>query len=493
MDQGATAIGQTSPLAAPDFAQLFQAMPSQYMVLDRELNYAEANPAYCASVERRREDILGRYVFEVFPPTGDGGRQIEESLRRVLVTGVAETLPLAAYPIPMEGGGFRMKYWSCVHLPLFDEAGRVAYVVQNAVDVTELQHLKTIAYGPDAEAPARGENELFRRAQEITALNQSLEEETRGLRSLFQQAPGFMAVITGPELTVALANDSYLQLIGHRPVVGRRLLDALPEVRDQGFVELLQRVMREGAPFIGEAISIRLQRSPGAPLEERFVDFIYQPIADAQGEVVGVFVEGSDVSDRVLAERQQKLLIDELNHRVKNTLATVQAIVDQTLRTTPDPAEFRGAFQARLLALSATHDLLTTTSWRSASLRDIAQHEFLPYGAGRYRLQGPEVSLPPGDALALGLVFHELTTNAAKYGSLSAETGRVDLGWRVSGALGEQSLEISWREIDGPPVAPPSRTGFGSRLIQRSLHGKASLDFAPDGLRCDIHLPLAGD
>jgi two-component sensor histidine kinase len=491
--QSETVIDRTAPSLAPDFAQLFHTMPSQYMVLDRDLIYVEANAAYCASVERKREEIVGRYVFEAFPPTGAGGRQIEESLRRVLVTGVAETLPLVAYPIPMEGGVLRMKYWSCVHTPLFDEVGRVAFVAQNAVDVTELQHLKTIAYGPDAEAPARGENELFRRAQEITALNQSLEEETRGLRNLFQQAPGFMAVITGPELTVALANNSYLQLIGHRPVVGKRLVDALPEVRDQGFVELLERVMRDREPYIGEANSIRLQRLPGAPLEERFLDFIYQPILDGDGGVAGVFVEGSDVTDRERAEETQRLLLDELNHRIKNTLATVQAIVDQTLRTTPDPDEFRAAFQARLMALSATHDLLTNTSWRSASLRDIAQHEFQPYGVERYSLEGPEVSLPPGEALALGLVFHELATNAAKYGSLSVAEGRVQLGWRVSGPLDAQTLEISWRETNGPTVAPPSRTGFGSRLIQRSLHGKATLDFAPIGLRCDMHIPLPRD
>jgi len=479
--------------AAPDLGQLFEAMPSQYMILDRDLNYVEANPAYCASVERSRDEIVGRYVFEAFPPTGEGGRQIEESIRRVLATGVAETLPLAAYPIPIEGGGFRMKYWSCVHLPLFDEAGEVAYVAQNAVDVTELQHLKTIAYGASPGAPVRGENELFRRAQEITATVQSLEDETRGLRNLFQQAPGFMAVITGPELIISLANDSYLQLIGHRAVVGKRLLDALPEIREQGFAELLRSVMRDRKPYIGQAVSINLQRAADGPLQERFVDFIYQPILDSDGEAQGVFVEGSDVTDRVLAERQQKLLLDELNHRVKNTLATVQAIAHQTLRSSTDPLEFRAAFEARLLALSATHNLLTASSWRSASLRDVARHEFLPYGPERYVLKGPDISLPPAQALSLGMVFHELATNAAKYGSLSVAAGRVEVSWRVSGPAPERSLELEWREQHGPPVTPPVRSGFGSRLIERTLRGTASLDFAPDGLRCDIHLPLTGD
>jgi two-component sensor histidine kinase len=480
--------------AAPDFAQLFRAMPGQYMILDRDLCYVDANPAYCVSTQTTREEIIGRNVFEAFPPTGEGGRQVEESLRRVLMTGVAETLPLAAYPIPAPGGGFTMKYWSCVHLPLFDENGEVAYVAQNAVDVTELQQLKTIAYGPNPGPPAPGESDLFQRAQQITKINEHLAEETRGLRELFMQTPSFMAVLTGPELVYALANNAYHQLIGHRQVVGKSLADALPEVVDQGFPDLLRGVMRDKAPHIGRATSVMLQRAPGAPLEERFLDFIFQPIAGPDGESVAVFVEGSDVTDRVLGDRQQKLLLDELNHRVKNTLSTVQAIADQTLRTTADPARFREAFEPRLMALSATHNLLTATNWKGADLGDVARLEFRPYGPERYRLTGPAVALSPSQALALGMVFHELATNAAKYGALAHGDGQVDVVWLVR-KLGERAdLEIDWMERDGPPVIPPSRSGFGSRLIERSLQGQlggdAALDYAPGGVRCHIRVPL---
>jgi len=205
-----------------------------------------------------------------------------------------------------------------------------------------------------------------------------------------------------------------------------------------------------------------------------------------------VFVEGSDVTDRVLAERQQKLLVDELNHRVKNTLATVQAIAAQTLRTTSDIETFREAFESRLMALSATHDLLTATSWRSARLRDVLGVEFRPYGAARYHMAGPDVALAPAEALALGLLFHELATNAAKYGALSCAAGRVDISWQAEGGV----LDLVWRESGGPVVTPPTRRGFGSRLIERSLQGalrgKASLEFAPEGLVCRILLPLGG-
>jgi len=267
----------------------------------------------------------------------------------------------------------------------------------------------------------------------------------------------------------------------------------LPEVEEQGFVALLRDVMRDRVPLVGDATSVLLQRAVDAPLEERFVDFVFQPILGADGEATGVFIEGSDVTDRVLGDRQQKLLLDELNHRVKNTLATVQSIAAQTLRTNPEPADFRLAFEARLLALSGTHDLLTATNWRSASLRDVAQLEFGPYGAERYRLNGPQVSLPPAAALALGLLFHELATNAAKHGALSTGAGSVDVAWQVGLTDTGRELAIDWTEAGGPPVAPPSRRGFGSRLIERSLgalQGAATLDFAAEGLRCRMRLPL---
>jgi two-component sensor histidine kinase len=251
-------------------------------------------------------------------------------------------------------------------------------------------------------------------------------------------------------------------------------------------------VMIDREPFIGRAVSVRLQRTQGAPPEERFLDFIYQPIVGPDGEAVGVFVEGSDVTDRVRAETQQKLLLDELNHRVKNSLATVQSIAAQTLRNNPEPEAFREAFEARLLALSATHDLLTASNWRGAQLRDVLAMEFRPYGSERYEFEGPDVALSSNEALALGLLFHELATNAAKYGALSRPEGCVRVKWTVEDAR----LSLTWREQGGPKVAPPTRRGFGSRLIERSLKGEiggdASLEFHEDGLTCRIALPLKG-
>jgi len=489
-------LRETSPAdgssgAPPDFGALFRALPSPHMILDRSLRFVDANEAYCKTTERRLDELIGRGLFEMFPNPGESGRLLRESVERVLATGQPDSIPVLSYPIQLPlsaGGGFQMRYWSCVHTPLLDEAGRTRFIVQNTVDVTELQALKEMAYGVAAE-PAPGETQVLQRAREVQAANAALAEETRGLRDLFMNAPSFMAVMTAPNHTFAMVNTALQDLIGHRQVVGRALGEVMPEVSEQGFVAILDQVLGTGQPFIGQSMPVQLQRTEDGPLEERFVDFIFQPIRAAGGAILGVFVDGSDVTKRVQGDQQRKLLIDELNHRVKNTLATVQAIARQTLRATPEPVAFTDAFESRLMALSATHDLLTERNWKGADLRDLLLSEFRPFGAGRYDLSGPGAALSPGEAVALGLVFHELVTNAAKYGALSRDGGTVSVWW----TLQDGHLELTWVEHGGPPVALPTRRGFGSRLIERSLEGgEASLDFAPGGLTCRIVLPLGG-
>ncbi|HEY9219802.1 MAG TPA: PAS domain-containing protein, partial [Phenylobacterium sp.] len=423
------------PGPALDFEALFGTLPSAYMVVDAQLRYVAVNDAYVEATGRRRDELIGGKLFDLFPNDGESGALLRTSFERVLRTGRPDSIAYIPYPIPTLGGALEMRFWSAVHTPLKDAAGRVAFILQNTVDVTELRQLKDIAYGRSGR-PRASATQLLQRAQEVQAANASLLDETNQLRDLFMQAPGFMAVLTGPELTFHFVNTAYLQLIGERQVIGKTVLEALPEVGAQGFVELLGDVMASREPYVGRAMSVWLQRDPNRPPQERFVDFIYQPILDAAGEATGVFVEGYDVTDRVSAERQQKLLLDELNHRVKNTLATVQSIAAATLRHHPDPQAFREQFEARLMALSGTHNLLTATSWRSACLKDVLLAELKPHGPDRYEIDGDDVNLSPREALALGLVFHELATNAAKYGALSAPGGRVRVAWDVAVADG---------------------------------------------------------
>jgi PAS domain S-box-containing protein len=210
---------------------------------------------------------------------------------------------------------------------------------------------------------------------------------------------------------------------------------------------------------------------------------------------VGIF---QDVTERKHAEDQQRFLLDELNHRVKNTLATVQSIAAQTLRSAPDPASFRDAFEGRLLALSKTHDLLTRNAWRDADLHDLATQELAPYRRSqdeRVIIDGPTINLPARYAINLGLVLHELVTNAAKYGALSTSSGQVEVKWLiVSDPERSRQLRLQWSEKGGPLVERPKRQGFGSRLIRRSIEGELSgyavIHFAPTGISYDISVPM---
>jgi PAS domain S-box-containing protein len=473
-------------LADIDFRALFHALPGAYMVLDRNLRYVEVNAAYEAAVFRTRDELIGRDLFDLFPDA-ENGALLETSLRRALETGEPDTLAFIPYDIRTDAGVER-RYWTAVHTPLRDAGGAVAWVMQNTVDVTELHRLR------ERSGPLPGETDLLQRAREAETASRALQRETAGLKELFRQAPGFMAVLSGPDHVFTLTNAAYQKVIGHRDVLGKTIQTALPDLVGQGFYELLDSVYASGEPYVGTAASVSLTNTPGSEPEERFLDFIYQPIRDDEGAVIGIFVEGSDVTERVRAEEQRKLLLDELNHRVKNTLATVQSIAAQTLRTTPDPVSFRAAFEARLLALSGVHNLLTEANWEGARLDELLRMELTPHGTDRFTLEGPPVRLAAPQALTIALVSHELATNAAKYGALSASEGRVGVRWDVAATSTGERLTLDWRETGGPPVVVPTRRGFGSRLIERSIrediHGEASIAYEPDGLRCRIALRI---
>ncbi|PQZ74673.1 MULTISPECIES: MHYT domain-containing protein [unclassified Brevundimonas] len=206
----------------------------------------------------------------------------------------------------------------------------------------------------------------------------------------------------------------------------------------------------------------------------------------------------TDVTDRrqafaalATSEHRQRLLINELNHRVKNTLATIQSIAALTARRSSSVEDFMRLFEARLIALSDTHNLLTANGWERARLRDLILLEFRPYAEDRLRMQGPEVTLEAEQALSMGLILHELVTNAAKYGALSCPEGApgwVDVAWSEADDGG--LITLDWIEHGGPSVAPPTRSGFGSRLIdvsiRNTLAGSASMDYAEGRLHCRL-------
>jgi PAS domain S-box-containing protein len=223
------------------------------------------------------------------------------------------------------------------------------------------------------------------------------------------------------------------------------------------------------------------------------------PVLGGDGHLLYVVRVVQDVTDRKASERRQKLLIDELNHRVKNTLATVQSLASQTARGAASPVAFREGFEGRLIALSKAHDQLTTHHWENADLRELLSGSLAPYAGAtpdRIVLRGEDIVLRPRAVLTLAMAFHELTTNAAKYGALSVPGGRIEIRWQpVEAENGQRAqLKIDWIEPGGPAVAEPERRGFGSKLIEGGIAaehgGSARLAFEPEGLRCEIFMPL---
>ena len=262
----------------------------------------------------------------------------------------------------------------------------------------------------------------------------------------------------------------------HREIVDRHLRDAL-SATGTGLIDAEYRMSdsREGVP--------------------RWVHSRARVVKDT-GERLRLVGTMRDVTAEKAAEAQRKLLSEELQHRVKNTLAVVQSIVSQSLRTVSTPDEARDAITSRLQTLAQAHDVLTRTSWAAAPILEIIDGAVLAHGSldGRIRTAGPLLHLKPRSALALSMVFHELCTNAIKYGALSEPGGHVVIDWSVTGGRDDQILHLSWSEHGGPPVVSPSRRGFGSRLIQTSVTGDLGttvLDFASAGVRWTLTARLA--
>jgi two-component sensor histidine kinase len=332
--------------------------------------------------------------------------------------------------------------------------------------------------------------------QKTEERNRQLMEERDRQQQMFEQAPGFICVLRGPQHVFDLANRAYLKLVGAtRDIIGLPLREAFPEMEGQDFFGLLDRVYASGQPFVGREVPVMVPGAGDGATQERLVDFIYQPIADAQGLTVGVFVEGSDVTERVQAQQRQSLLIRELHHRVRNTLATVQGIMGATARSSDSVAEFRDAFAGRIAAMAKTHALLTEHHWQKASFRELLRQELEPFDdASRQRilLDGPDIELPSEVAVPIGMAVHEMTTNAVKHGALSEARGSVEVHWTVTPVLGGSQLTWLWFERNGPAVMPPAREGFGTRLLNRVLavqtKADVRVDFDAEGLKVVVIL-----
>jgi PAS domain S-box-containing protein len=285
-------------------------------------------------------------------------------------------------------------------------------------------------------------------------------------------------------------NAAATRLLGYEPseIIGQPITRIIPlELYDEE-KEIIARLKR------GERIdhyeTVRVAKD-GRRIE---VSLSVSPLCDKFGKVVGAAKVARDITERKQAETLQRLLLEELNHRVKNTLATIQAIANQSLRHSKSPSDFVSGFSGRVQALARAHDVLTQTKLQGADVMKLVREQVLLGGSNDRRVScsGPMLLLDAQKAVHLALVLHELATNARKYGALSVAKARLSVKWEVR-TNGGRNLVIEWKETGGPPVLAPSRRGFGSTLIERTLKahgGKVSTRYGSEGLTAHITLPL---
>lgn len=292
-----------------------------------------------------------------------------------------------------------------------------------------------------------------------------------------------------PDGTILLVNRAYAEMLGRTPeeLTGANLWTVVtPE--DRAKVEdHLSRITRE-EPIV--VIENRIETPQGT----RWSLWRNRGLRwDEDGKLIEAQSTGFDITERKQLEEQRQLLIDELNHRVRNTLMVVQGMAHQTFRGEDVPTAQLAAFNARLHALAGAHTAISRSNWVGAEIAEVVRQGLAICGEDieRIRIAGPDLRLRPGAAVALALVLHELATNAVKYGALSAHEGSAAVGWAV---LEGERLAMTWLERGGPPVTPPTRTGFGSRLITssvtRQLEGEVEFDFSREGLCCRMTFPL---
>ena len=362
-----------------------------------------------------------------------------------------------------------------------------------AKEIEQLEHLAAIVMEQmELRLEARrAVAEVTRVTSRSAELSKQREQEARQVSALLS-AIGASSPnpIYAKDLNLRFiyANEAMLTVLGKSvdAVLGSTIEEVIPRPEQAAaYVAANRRVLDKGCPE-------NLEEVFTAPAGNNVIfHSSMAPLRSAQGTIIGLVGVSVDVTERKRAEQHQRLLINELNHRVKNTLALVQGIAHQTFKNGGTP-EAKAAFEGRLEALSATHGLLTSENWESVSLRKIVSDAIEPFKlrSDCFEVSGPDVSLPPKSAVTLALAVHELGTNAAKYGALSTDSGRVILHW--STAAGR--LRITWREEGGPPVSVPAHRGFGSRLIERGLaselKGEVVIAFEPAGLICTVDAPL---
>ncbi|MGZ5983653.1 MAG: sensor histidine kinase [Caulobacteraceae bacterium] len=429
------------------------------ILLDGDYRIVRANERFASRFKVTPQACRGRPFGELVPDPVLLERLAEtaRTLRPSTVTGGFQAGPAQRSEVSH-------CHWSVS--PVLDDAGGLLFLFVMGVDLSDVRR---------AEEQLRVRETIYQSA--FTCMNEGV---------VFQSADG----------SIVAVNPAAERLLG---LSSRALLG-----RDSNAPEW-QSVKEDGTPFPGEQHPSMVTLRTGDPQsdvvmgvrrpdgERVWISINSQPVVhEGEAEPSAVVTTFHDVTGRKAAEEHQAKMLHELNHRVKNTLAVVQSIAVQTLKTTPEPAAFAQAFNARLMALSQSHEVLTRNDWTAASLLELMAEQLRPYqGEGhRIRLTGPDVRLAPKVATALSLALGELATNAVKHGALAGEQGSVSVSWERTA----DRLLLIWREQGGSEVRAPMRRGLGMRLLERALPdelgGSTRITFDPAGLICEMEFPL---
>ncbi|WP_112662637.1 sensor histidine kinase [Microvirga flavescens] len=453
-------------------------------MLGRHLHASRANYGYVEHTSEGEIFFVDRDWTDGTAPSLVGRYRVDsfgEPLIRELKAGRAVCLYDAFNDELTTGEGIAATYVaigarSGITVPLIKAGGIAAALLVHQIEPRHWREDEEVLTRQVAERTW----DAVERARAEVALRQS-EMRARDILESINDA--FYAVDQGWHFTYVNRKSEELWNRNRNELMSKVFWDEFPDAIGGDSHEAHMTAMQERRPIRCETYS---------ELVRKWLDISIYPTADG-----GLSVYFRDITERKLAEEHRELLLNELNHRVKNTLATVQSISSQTLRNADITGEARQSLEARLFALSRAHDVLTQQKWEGASLGEIiskAAEPFRAAGESRLRSEGPDVRVVPRVALALSMALQELATNAVKYGALSNHEGIVDIRWSLDMLDGEQRLRLRWEESDGPPVSPPQRRGFGTRLIERSLahdlQGQVTIDFAPTGVVCTVDAPL---
>jgi len=349
------------------------------------------------------------------------------------------------------------------------------------------------AMAQDLSGAAAGE--LQRLQNECRRLEAQVVAQSRELGLLRARFGRYETALRGSQVIVYTQDRDLRYTSISNPMLGRTVDDilgrtdeeVLPRESGAAVIALKREAIASGQP---KRTEFAFEGESGL----RWTDLHIEPLRNEAGDIVGLTCASVDVTERKEGEAHLRLLMRELTHRSKNLLAVIQAMARQTARHVGSIDGFLNQFSARLQALAASHDLLVRESWHGASLREIIQAQLAAYigsGEGQVELDGEPVALKPEAAQNLGLAFHELAVNAAKFGALSVPSGRVSIGW----SLHDNVIDLNWREHNGPKVKVRRKKGFGSMVIERNLaralDATVDMAFDPDGLRCRIVIPAS--